>query len=173
MLGQEYTDFDKGLEEGIEGSIFGFNLLLKSAFEDESSPSIVSIGYAPSILTMRSPPYGTRFPTRIIFKITRKDYTVEEDDKEEEEEEGGTTRRRLLLIDDRRTNRLIRLVNNTANRSLPIGQELVKLSYVRCELGKGSPQIGGSLMLISWSRTPVRIFGGAILKNARMDCGNF
>ncbi|XP_035723387.1 uncharacterized protein LOC118442182 [Vespa mandarinia] len=153
VLGQEYTDFDKGLEDGIEGSIFGFNLLLKSAFDDESP--IISIDHTSSIQT--SSFHGTHYLPRTIFKIS-KDYHEEEDS-------------RLLSITDHRK-QLVRLIN-TANRSSPLGQELVKLSYVRCELGKGSPHIGGSLMLISWSRTPVRIFGGAILKNARKNCGNF
>jgi hypothetical protein len=27
VVGQEYTDFDKGLDDGIEGEVFGFNLL--------------------------------------------------------------------------------------------------------------------------------------------------
>lgn len=32
VVGQEYTDFDKGLEDGIEGAIFGFNFVLASSF---------------------------------------------------------------------------------------------------------------------------------------------
>lgn len=31
VVGQEYTDFDKGLEDGIEGAIYGFNLVLSPA----------------------------------------------------------------------------------------------------------------------------------------------
>ncbi|KAI4465571.1 hypothetical protein MML48_3g00010078 [Holotrichia oblita] len=37
VVGQEYTDFDKGLDDGIEGDIYGFNLVLASA-----SPTSVS-----------------------------------------------------------------------------------------------------------------------------------
>ncbi|KAI4492874.1 hypothetical protein M0804_002665 [Polistes exclamans] len=149
VLGQEYTDFDKGLEEGIEGSIFGFNLLLKSAFDEEST----RISYTPPS-TFTS--YGTRFVPRIPLKLYKNSHN----------------RSRL-------SSSLSSSLNNseynpdTIGSSIPLGQQLVQLSYVHCQLGKGSPPIGGSLMLISWSRTPVRIFGGAILKNANKDCGHF
>ena len=47
------------------------------------------------------------------------------------------------------------------------------IGNTHCEIGRGSPYIGGKLMLISWTRTAVRIFGGVLLKNVASDCGNF
>ncbi|KAI4491121.1 hypothetical protein M0802_010431, partial [Mischocyttarus mexicanus] len=148
VLGQEYTDFDKGLEEGIEGSIFGFNFLLKSAFDAESS-----------IISYKSPStfvsYGTRFVPRIPLKIFK--------------DSPNTSRLPSPSSSSYNSKHIPHIIDS----SIPLGQQLVKLSYVNCELGKGSPPIGGSLMLISWSRTPVRIFGGATLKSARKHCGHF
>ncbi|CAL7942726.1 unnamed protein product [Xylocopa violacea] len=125
VLGQEYTDFDKGLDDGIEGSVFGFNLLLASAFEP---------------LDRREEPFASSYATGATEQRGI-DYRISNEPRDPEEQ--------------------------------PLGYRLVKLSYVRCEIGRGSPFIGGPLMLISWTRTPVRMFGGATLKNADNDCGNF
>lgn len=34
VLGQEYTDFDKGLDDGVEGEVFGFNVAVSALPED-------------------------------------------------------------------------------------------------------------------------------------------
>ncbi|KAK9729036.1 Pentaxin family [Popillia japonica] len=43
----------------------------------------------------------------------------------------------------------------------PLGLMLVELSYGNCALGKGSP-VNDKRLLISWTKTPVRVFGGAV-----------
>lgn len=153
MLGQEYTDFDKGLEEGVEGSVLGFNLLLASAF-DPLAREASSSNYA-------NAPLFPRIPTRLTQR-------------------GFDYAPRTLPVSN--LPRIRRYADHFQNRTgsykevsskEPLGLQLVKLSYVRCEIGRGSPFIGGRLMLISWSRTPVRVFGGAILKNVKSECGNF
>ncbi|XP_033327338.1 uncharacterized protein LOC117220953 [Megalopta genalis] len=167
VVGQEYTDFDKGLEDGIEGSVLGFNLLLKSAFDPQNDdPRDLRFSHVPIETFPRIPPkpmqrsiiYGTRTIYRILpIRIIRS-------------------------IDDplgfRNPSQEIRIANMgphgwPSQRKQPLGQQLVQLTYVRCEIGRGSPFIGGSSMLISWTRTPVRIFGGAIVKNVRNKCGDF
>ncbi|XP_076756387.1 pentraxin-4 [Xylocopa sonorina] len=128
VLGQEYTDFDKGLDDGIEGSVFGFNLLLASAFEplDISNSDTIRL------------PFGSSYASGVTQRGI--DYTISNESRHLEE--------------------------------LPLGYQLIRLSYVHCEIGRGSPFIGGPLMLISWTRTPVRIFGGAALKNIDGGCDN-
>ncbi|KAI4465561.1 concanavalin a-like lectin/glucanase domain superfamily [Holotrichia oblita] len=51
----------------------------------------------------------------------------------------------------------------------PLGLILVELSYGNCALGKGSP-VNDKRLLISWTKTPVRVFGGAVLKSIPPFC---
>lgn len=48
----------------------------------------------------------------------------------------------------------------------PLGLQLVELSF-NCALGKGAPLKN---VLVSWTKTPVRVFGGAILKKGDPFC---
>lgn len=49
-----------------------------------------------------------------------------------------------------------------------LGMQLVEMSF-NCELGRGAP-VKGKEVLISWTKTPVRVFGGAILKKVGPFC---
>ncbi|XP_012216524.1 uncharacterized protein [Linepithema humile] len=213
VLGQEYTDFNKGLEEGIEGSVLGFNLLLASAFnsldDGYQRPSfrpingadnpaelplaagirarrdsdlraarafdrLVSIGFAlnpnwsnrifrgdGAKAEMKSSPVTHLLPLHEINIVN---------DTRKEETPPAIRRHTIALgVDD--SSGEINLFGKSSKA--PLGLQLVKLSYVHCQLGRGSPSIGGPLMLISWSRTPVRVFGGAIIKNVGNKCGKF
>ncbi|XP_029179039.1 uncharacterized protein LOC114946607 [Nylanderia fulva] len=197
VLGQEYTDFDKGLEEGIEGSVFGFNLLLASAFDS------LDDGHQRSFFRSIN---GTTDQARLPFiaqairmKIARRDSDLRAtralDRRIPTQFKLGPNwsrkisqqnSRRLNIVNDTREERTIRrnaitfVDDSTGGIDLsgepsndPLGLQLIKLSYVRCRLGRGSPPIGGALMLISWSRTPVRMFGGATIKNIGDECGKF
>lgn len=74
-----------------------------------------------------------------------------------------------------------RIFNNYPNKNIneipsgsshvtkPLGLVLVEVSYHNCALGKGAP-IEDERVLISWTRTPVRVFGGAILKSVPAFC---
>ncbi|XP_076237314.1 uncharacterized protein LOC143181022 [Calliopsis andreniformis] len=175
VLGQEYTDFDKGLEDGIEGSVLGFNLLLASAFDPlaishareasyDSNALPSASSYARSSLVARIP---TQMSQRgvVFVPVYHHRFRRHVNDRPAGRSEEGS--RRIDLGSERAGFDPSRL------KKEPLGLQLVKLSYVRCEIGRGSPFIGGPLMLISWSRTPVRVFGGAVLKNVNSDCGNF
>lgn len=182
MLGQEYTDFDKGLEDGIEGSVLGFNLLLASAFGPAppdsyrpgttrnstqllSTSELALFARISAKLTQRGtdrePRPGTRRGSRYasfpIFSRARGRWDVDQ-------------HWALPLPTKTTTPKPIQLVDP---ENEPPGLQLVKLCYRRCEIGRGSPFVGGPAMLISWTRTPVRVFGGAVLKNVNSDCGNF
>lgn len=174
VVGQEYTDFDKGLDDGIEGSIVGFNLLLSSAFDTHDS---IQVSRAASRYATVVAPLFAGIPTKLM-QLRGIDY-------------GRDRARTRAPISNQRGRRyaedatslpLVEFVispsgvirrRNEAWNERSLGLQLVRLSYVRCEIGRGSPFIGGSLMLISWTRTPVRVFGGAVLKNVNSDCGNF
>ncbi|XP_011881277.1 PREDICTED: uncharacterized protein LOC105569428 [Vollenhovia emeryi] len=211
VLGQEYTDFDKGLEEGIEGSILGFNLLLASAFNsldsglhqrplfrsDDGATDLAEVPLAAETQTgiaRRDSGLGaTRGPDRLVSilfalnpnwsrRISQTDDATAVEDSEalppllsiingtENEETPSISEHAITFGTDEWTGE-IDLRGNS--RDVPLGLQLVKLSYVYCHLGRGSPPIGGPLMLISWSRTPVRVFGGALIKNVGNECGKF
>ncbi|XP_026673664.1 adhesion G-protein coupled receptor D2-like [Ceratina calcarata] len=164
VVGQEYTDFDKGLEDGIEGAVFGFNLLLASAFEPLHDFGPPFWGHTVAkIPTKRDVEYGTR-----IFPISK-------EARERRYADHAVSLPLFLITSRQKADPWRNDVRNewTEFEKRPLGLQLVKLSYVRCEIGRGSPFIGGSLMLISWTRTPVRVFGGALLKNVGNECGMF
>ncbi|KAK1116501.1 hypothetical protein K0M31_018965 [Melipona bicolor] len=157
VLGQEYTDFDKGLDDGIEGSVVGFNLLLNSAFDAGNylEATYDTVPFFPErmpIQTQRAGDHGTIQP--ISNEPSYRAFVV-----------SPHTEKMTTVDDDRDV--------LSATEEQPPGLRLIRLSYVRCEIGRGSPFIAGGSMLISWTRTPVRVFGGAILKNVEGTCGHF
>lgn len=211
VLGQEYTDFNKGLEEGIEGSVLGFNLLLVSAFSSVDSDyqrlslrpingadNSAELPLAAGIrvrrdLDLRAARTLDKFVS-IQFglnpnwsnRISRSNAKTEMENfpvthllsfreinivNDTQKKETPVIRRHAIALGVDDSSGEIDLSGKSFNT--PLGLQLVKLSYVRCQLGRGSPPIGGSLMLISWSRTPVRVFGGAIIKNVGDKCGKF
>lgn len=138
VVGQEYTDFDKGFEDGIEGAVLGFNLLLASAFD---TPNRKADFPPPFLADQENLEFGAKLEPPPIWQ-------------------DNNVRRRSARQTERRIEK-------------PLGLQLVETGFNQCEIGRGSPYIGGTKMLISWSRTPVRVFGGAILKNVNEDCGVF
>ncbi|XP_050454774.1 uncharacterized protein LOC126853223 [Cataglyphis hispanica] len=198
VLGQEYTDFDKGLEEGIEGSVLGFNFLLASAFDsldsgyrrpfrsingatDQAMVPLVRTKMArrdsnlraaralDRLISMRfalNPNWSRKIFQQSVATVSPYRLNIANGTRKEET---LPIRKNAIFIDD-----LIEEINLSGKPSdNSLGIQLVKLSYSHCQLGKGSPPIGGSLMLISWSRTPVRMFGGATIKNVGNECGKF
>ncbi|XP_012261157.2 uncharacterized protein LOC105689015 [Athalia rosae] len=242
VVGQEYTDFDKGLEEGIEGAVLGFNLVLASAFHSSKgyyargkfSPLLsydsriptgptsrltdlggIGVGSQPSAspyeirrsdenyplqsdLTRGENPIENFFPKRIVnekqeatFDSTLNEYLGDRRIFGEDfPSRNGNGRPSIALKINHRIRRRDLWGNlsgvSLGRRMTPrveearqkdrdegLGLRLIYLTYGHCEIGRGSPFIGGSQMLISWTRTPVKVFGGAILKNAKSTCGNF
>lgn len=185
VIGQEYTDFDKGYEDGIEGAVYGFNLV--HAFT--------------SVTTLPHP----EFPNSIIH-FARKRHIIHPAAPvtHEHQIQRSSRRRQKRGILDMFRNMLMffvppppppppplrpkqrlktiaelnveneqRIVVPTANSRIlstvsneivtkPFGLKLVELGY-DCLLGKGAP-LHGEKVLVSWTKTTVRVFGGAILK---------
>lgn len=174
VLGQEYTDFDKGLEEGIEGAVLGFNLMLASAFHlPEGYFERNKLGDA----VLNSESFGSRVPTaHPVFgriPLAAHGYT----ESTSLNSFGRPYRSsREVVAGKTRTRRKFDSVGNWRiqnSGTKPLGRQLIETSFENCEEGRGSPNIGGDLMLVSWTRTPVRVFGGAIIKNAENSCGQF
>ncbi|XP_034938232.1 uncharacterized protein [Chelonus insularis] len=178
VLGQEYTDFDKGLEEGIEGAVFGFNLLLLSAF-------------APSSLSFErnqlgdDAPAGIHFPVEDSSEVTNIGPAIfppvhSRYAREPVIPEFHTSQSHIVRI--RKPKQVSIIPTQIRGKNLswlkptsvaPLGLQLIETGYYHCKVGRGSPFLGGSKLLISWTRTPVGVFGGAILKNVDSRCGVF
>lgn len=174
VLGQEFTDFDKGLEEGIEGSVLGFNFLLSTAFHTEETSPVTD---AP-LLNIFPTSHGLIDNNHYYGLLNRDDFN-------------SINRRSIYQqnpfvfyktnIQDEQSGRIVfkegeiksNLENERTMFQVPLGLQLVMISHSHCEIGRGSPFIGGQLMLISWTRTPVRVFGGAIVKPVKSVCGYF
>lgn len=203
VLGQEYTDFDKGLEEGIEGAVLGFNLLLASAFDslgngpqrifrsinettdqaafplaatrmkmarrDSNFRATRALDRLVSMRFALSPNWSRRILQQNSSTVSPLSHRLNIANGAQKKETSPIRRQAITFVDD-----LIGEIDLSKKPSDdPLGLQLIKLSYVRCQLGRGSPPIGDSLMLISWSRTPVRMFGGATIKNVGDECGKF
>lgn len=123
VVGQEYTDFDKGLDDGIEGSISGFNLVLSPSFNYAPDPN-----YENSIFVADQSSLNSRRVWKRKLSFPSRDPTLWKS-------------LGLLLVE--------------------LGNDC---SYLR-----GAP-LSGKNVLISWTKTEVRVFGGAILKTVPPFC---
>lgn len=237
VVGQEYTDFDKGLDDGIEGDIFGFNLVLSSTISNnEFSNNFIApydvierrafnpqVNYVPHIKRYSNsrrdpqtqlhisedyryllPPernsqdeipsvlsyftvganrlpkqlledYSYIQPKQILGRATIEEFNSDDDRKiihfhnvfqplapSSTFISPERANKRITSSDSRIVNDIIGLTHK------PLGLQLVELSY-NCALGKGSP-INHEKVLLSWTKTPVRVFGGAILRNVFPFC---
>lgn len=166
VVGQEYTDFDKGYEDGIEGDVFGFNLV--HAF---TSPTTLPHPEFPlnTLHFARKRNVALAHKRRYkrgIFDVFRSMVnifspqqsvrlkSIEEFNAEQEHRMHGMHRNVPQANS--------RILSNRVIGAKPLGLSLVEMGY-NCVLGKGAP-LKGDKVLVSWTKTTVRVFGGAILK---------
>ena len=188
VVGQEYTDSEKGLDDGVEGEVFGFNLLTSELGADSLS---LFETHHNALVPLRT--YYTtnsaRLHTRVFLRSLRgleMTLTAAASDKKHirwpenrspgkpsKGNPGATTIR--WPNNHRKTSRALlataRQVRYASLRLNP-GLELVEKSYRQCAAMRGSP-VDNSRLLVAWASTPVRVFGGAIIKKAKAVCGNF
>jgi len=189
VVGQEYTDSEKGLDDGIEGEVFGFNLLTSeldagslSLFKSQRNALVPLRTYyatknaqLPTTLSLRSL-RGLETALRAPAsdkKLIRWPENRRYFGQASEGNSGATTVRRP--ISHRDTSRaLLATVRHVPDASLGLnpGLELVVNSYRQCAAMRGSP-LEKSRLLVAWASTPVRVFGGAIIKKAKPVCSNF
>jgi hypothetical protein len=187
VVGQEYTDSDKGLDDGIEGEVFGFNLLTSEIYAN-SLPLFKTHGNA---LVPLWPYYATnsaKLPSRLSLKplqglemaliAAAGDKLIgwpETRSSSGKASQGNPPATTVRWPNNHRTSRAlltkVRKLRNVSVRLNP-GLELVERSYSQCATMRGSP-LEKSRLLVAWASTPVRVFGGAIIKNAKPVCGNF
>lgn len=159
VVGQEYTDFDKGLDDGIEGDVFGFNFVLSPTTftSHDDFPSRGHHAEVPSVLSYfsmgpnRQPKFFEFFGSLFGLFDTHKVVKVQPNFGKKTQFGARVGFNDLEEVSPKST-----------------GLKLVELSYY-CYLGKGAP-VSGKDVLISWTKTPVRVFGGAILKTIKPFC---
>jgi hypothetical protein len=189
VVGQEYTDSDKGLDDGIEGEVFGFNLMTSdpsasrlSLFKTQGNalvpppkPHVTNSAKGPRWLYLR-PLQGLEVALTADAsdkKLVRWPEEGTLSRKASKDNSGSTAVR--WPDNHRKTVRTLqataRQARDTSVRLNP-GLELVEKSYRQCTAMRGSP-VEESRLLVAWATTPVRVFGGAIIKKAKAVCGDF
>lgn len=188
VVGQEYTDSEKGLDDGIEGEVFGFNLLTAELYANSLS-LFKTHGNTLLPLWPYYAPNSAKLPTRLSLqppqglemaltaaasnKLIGWPDTRRSSRKASQGNPGDSTVR--WPNNHRKTSRaLLTVVRHVrdASRRLNPGLELVEKSYSQCAAMRGSP-MEKSRLLVAWASTPVRVFGGAVIKKAKPVCGNF
>jgi hypothetical protein len=193
VVGQEYTDFDKGLDDGIEGEVFGFNLLTSQPTASHGSQGltwfpahdnalvlpqnhyVMNSAEEPSWLSL-SPFQQSRTTLRVLSTDKKLIRWPEDARRSEKVLRGDPGTSRVRWPDDhrnrRRAPRVRRRQLGDASVVANPGLELVKKSYRQCTEMRGSP-VDQSRLLIAWASTPVRVYGGAVIKGAKPVCGDF
>lgn len=193
VVGQEYTDFDKGLDDGIEGEVFGFNLLtskpgsvsrhshilswLKTQVNSPVLPQshyVENSGKVPSWWSLR-PLQGLRTAVS-EFSRNRNPIRWPEDTGLPWKVSGGIAYASNGRWPDNHRSHQAPRERTTETRGAGVemnpGLQLVEKSYSQCASRRGSP-VDESNLLIAWASTPVRVFGGALIKTAKPVCGDF
>lgn len=180
VVGQEFTDVDKGYEDGIEGEIFGFNLVhaftsVTTLPHPEFIPNTIHFARKRNVHhNVLVPSYRRttlRRQKRGILDMFRNMIMFFAPPSPPPRPPLPPPRPILLKPIEHQDPRIIK--NNifpTANNRIlgnvgedkPFGLLLVELGY-DCLLGKGAP-LHGEKVLVSWTKTTVRVFGGAMLK---------
>lgn len=174
VVGQEYTDFDKGLEDGIEGEVFGFNLLTSELTTRHGSLGLPWFPAHDNTLVLPQNHYemNSAGGTLRAFSSGKKLIRWPEDDTSRSRK----VPRGVRWPDNHRNGRRapqVRFREPVAPSLVTNpGLELAERSYRQCADMRGSP-VDQRRLLIAWASTPVRVFGGAIIKGAKPACGNF
>lgn len=184
VVGQEFTDVDKGYEDGIEGEVYGFNLVHAftsvTTLPDPEFPNTIHFArkrnvvqhnlllpyngrrkrqkrgildmFRNMLMFFAPPPPPLLRPQRPPFPVILK--SLEHPDQ------------RFIKNEIIPTGNSRILSNDVEGEAKPFGLLLVELGY-DCLLGKGAPldndDVDGKV-LVSWTKSTVRVFGGAMLK---------
>lgn len=200
MVGQEYTDFDKGLDDGIEGDIFGFNLVLSATSGSLKFPQTSPFRRKyQNVHSQRFPQqhFNPKPQQPLIFGSGQTEgyKTILDEDSIAPDSQGyamiepsrspkglldifrnffgeepSTSVRvikkypqNMYKVNNRRSS-----INDIGDVKKPLGLLLVELSF-DCGLRKGAP-LSGKNVIVNWNQSPVRVFGGAILKTIPAFC---
>lgn len=236
VVGQEYTDFDKGLDDGIEGDIYGFNFILSPAIQTRKTSitdskqnlilaerrhlfapgfnykahplniqtehtsvysvnenqEVKSTDFYPQDMIRTEPPVPTALGYFSLDSLRQPKGFIDNLLLEVMSFFNGPVKTRLVLpyshsnfemhqkvrnyirhpfkdVKNRRVYSDKGHLNEVQSFNKPSGLLLVELGYRNCALGRGAP-LEGEKVLISWTKTPVRVFGGAILKTIQPFC---
>lgn len=192
VIAQEYTDFNKGLEDGVEGEIFGFNFVLSATskiqrYSRYSTPIRAFEGYRKrrSVSTPGSnrylPPPPHSIPNGIFDAFAPNSPPLWAAAYFSPVKNNKFAIKTRTPINPGRTVRINPGNELFAFQTYPgtddafgsenhksTGMILVEMSR-NCRIGKGAP-FRGEKVLVNWRETKVRVFGGAILKQVEPFC---
>lgn len=180
VVGQEYTDFDKGLDDGVEGAVFGFNFVLSSTSDEPAKLpgyplkrqdvkylNVPNFDVASHFIKQGKILAKNQFPSRRRFARSIFQEMMDLFHAETSSSfPGGKLYSEVPAHRHRVVNR--RISNEIFDSTKSLGSLLVELSY-DCALRKGAP-LNGKGVLINWTKSPVRVFGGAILRKVPPFC---
>nr|XP_023021861.1 uncharacterized protein LOC111510197 [Leptinotarsa decemlineata]XP_023021862.1 uncharacterized protein LOC111510197 [Leptinotarsa decemlineata] len=216
VVGQEYTDFDKGLEDGIEGDIFGFNFVLSSSSnyfkqanfiskkqyepprrtnsygglsyekhqqlypissvgpeltteslgQDTTTSNQVQLDEVPDVVSYLGAP-ANRDPKGLL-DIFRNTFDFFDEEPTKIKVVQVLKPKRQTFYNPLQRSSPSRVSNDISEVRKPLGLLLVEMSF-DCGFKKGAP-LNGKGVLINWTKSPVRVFGGAILKSVPPFC---
>lgn len=186
-MGQEYTDFDKGLDDGIEGDVFGFNFVLSGTNSNSlrrftspppnfihDPPSRSHHAISPLELIDKTPRYTNHQSQTLNHESGRNDAVLSVKGYFNVGPRKSKTfdfMRFFMDYDEAPpviTKPQSRVITGFDYFDKPLGLKLVEFGF-DCLKGRGAPVVG-KRVLINWTKTPVRVFGGAILKNVPPFC---
>ncbi|KAJ1522554.1 hypothetical protein ONE63_001740 [Megalurothrips usitatus] len=159
VVGQEYTDFDKGLDDGIEGEVFGFHLFRTA------TPPVHGLGGRPAD---SEHDFDEDLQWQLL-RARRRGGSYADDTPPPAS--GPWPRRRsgdVGVVDAALAAGGARPKRQHGPRSVP---PRVQRLYARCS-ERLAPEDRADA-IVAWPTTPVRVFGGAIIFNVNPGCGDF
>ncbi|KAK3908016.1 Pentraxin-4 [Frankliniella fusca] len=148
VVGQEYTDFDKGLDDGVEGDVFGFYLFRTAAAERADLLEHDEDLQRQVLRTRR------RGDAPDAHQHQRRRSGVAEDSVRSKRQQHAAHPRWRL--------------GGGPGRAPPVPARVRRLHA--CE--RLAPEDRADAV-VAWPTTPVRVFGGAIIGHVQGGCGDF
>lgn len=197
VVGQEYTDFDKGLDDGVEGDVFGFYLFRTAAPSARPLPAASELEDADEHQLLASTS-NKRARSELSAEATRRGDGTTEPHRQHLADDAT----RLHLPDDaprlhahnpfRRAEagmpmkrpqrlapaRLPRWKHNKRYSLYSPPKEFLRRVPLRVQrlyalcTDHLVPEDRADAV-VAWPSTPVRVFGGAIISNVNSGCGDF
>ncbi|XP_026276047.1 uncharacterized protein LOC113204887 [Frankliniella occidentalis] len=152
VVGQEYTDFDKGLDDGVEGEVFGFHLFRTAAARAPAPPELE---------------HDEDLQHQLLSTRRRGD-TGAPRSRRRSSDSASPPRRRTGASEEA-------VASSRRSRSPrwrfgpPSAPSRVQRLHA-CE--RLAPEDRAEA-IVSWPSTPVRVFGGAIISHVKGGCGDF
>lgn len=165
VLGQEYTDFDKGLDDGVEGEVFGFHLF-RTATPRTERPEEHQFDEELQRQLLRTRPADDDGGDAALW---RRSPASRRRSGEAPAASAARLRRQYRLGWPPGWPGPVR--HGPAKDYSRIVPPRIQRLYAACEDHLAAEDQAEAV--IAWPSTPVRVFGGAMISNVQGGCGDF